>query len=229
VARRRPEPLLRPRQGRYLAQLLPPREALAAEIELAAARHRWRTVAPAVARLWEALAAREPASRVVEVGCGVGYGTLHLARGAAAGTVVAIDEDGAALAHARRHLERGGVAARVELAAGRVGEIVDRLAGPIDLAVVDAARVDEPRRALDLLLPLVRIGGTLAFAGLLADGRVADPALRDEDDARAAALERFNPYLAIHPQLTAVLLPLGDGVGLAVKRRPTVRELGGPY
>ena len=38
--------------------------------------------------------------------------------------------------------------------------------------------------------------------------------------------------IAIHigdPQLAAVLLPLGDGVGLAVKRRPTLREMGGPF
>ena len=75
----------------------------------------------------------------------------------------------------------------------------------------------------------MRVGGTLAFAGLLADGRVGDPALREGDDRHARELERFNPYLSIHPQLTAVLLPLGDGVGLAVKRRPTVRELGGPF
>jgi predicted O-methyltransferase YrrM len=33
----------------------------------------------------------------------------------------------------------------------------------------------------------------------------------------------------IHPQLATVLLPLGDGVGLAVKRKPTIRELGGPF
>jgi len=33
----------------------------------------------------------------------------------------------------------------------------------------------------------------------------------------------------IHPQLATVLLPLGDGVGLAVKKKVTIRELGGPY
>jgi predicted O-methyltransferase YrrM len=228
VARHRPEPLLRPLQGRYRERLLPPRGALAVEIERAAERHGWRVVAPAVARLWEALATREPGGRIVEVGCGVGYGTLHLARGAAAGALVAIDDDAAALARARDHLGRAGVGERVELVAGGISEVAERLAGPFDLAVVDAAR-SEPRRALDLLLPLLRVGGTIAFAGLLADGRIADPARRDDPDPRAAAIEHFNPYLTIHPQLAAVLLPVGDGVGIAVKRRPTMRELGGPF
>jgi hypothetical protein len=33
----------------------------------------------------------------------------------------------------------------------------------------------------------------------------------------------------IHPQLVSVLLPLGDGVGLAVKQKITIREQGGPF
>jgi hypothetical protein len=33
----------------------------------------------------------------------------------------------------------------------------------------------------------------------------------------------------MHPQLEAVLLPLGDGVGLATKTRALRSELGGPY
>lgn len=228
MTRRSPESLLRPRQGRYLASLRPPRDAVRREIEGRAASEGWRIVTPEVARLLEGLAARDSAPRIVEVGCGVGYATLHLARGAAEGRIVAVDDDPAALELAREHLARAGVAERVELRAGAPPEALDGLTAPLDLVVVDAARW-EPRRLLDLLLPLVRVGGTLVFLGVLADGRVGDPALRDEDDRLALQLERFNPYLSIHPQLTAVLLPLGEGVALAVKRRPTMRELGGPY
>jgi len=228
VTRRAPDPLLRPRQSRYLAALRPPRDPLRLAIEAAAARAGNRLVTPEVARLFEGLAARESAPRIVEVGCGVGYVTLHLARGAPQGAIVAIDDDAAALERARDHLTRAGVAARVELRRAELPAALEQVTAPLDLVVIDAAR-HEPRRLLDMVLPLVRVGGTLAFAGLLADGRVGDPALRALDDRHARELERFNPYLSIHPQLTAVLLPLGDGVGLAVKRRPTVRELGGPF
>lgn len=228
MKRPNPEPLLRPRQSRYLASLRPPRDTVRREIERRAASEGWRLVTPEVARLLEGLAARDGAPRIVEVGCGVGYATLHLARGAAEGRIVAVDDDAAALAIARKHLELAGVAARVELRAGAPPAALDGLTAPLDLVVVDAARW-EPRRLLDLLVPLVRVGGTLVFLGVLADGRVGDPALRDADDRLALQLERFNPYLSIHPQLTAVLLPLGAGVALAVKRRPTRRELGGPF
>jgi hypothetical protein len=33
----------------------------------------------------------------------------------------------------------------------------------------------------------------------------------------------------MHPQLDSVLLPLGDGVGLATKTKPTIMEMGGPF
>jgi predicted O-methyltransferase YrrM len=64
---------------------------------------------------------------------------------------------------------------------------------------------------------------------LLGHGAIADPSLREEGDRAATEIEKFNPYLMIHPQLATVMLPLGDGVGLAVKRRITMRELGGPF
>jgi len=33
----------------------------------------------------------------------------------------------------------------------------------------------------------------------------------------------------IHPQLTATIMAVGDGVGLATKTKLTMREQGGPY
>ena len=57
----------------------------------------------------------------------------------------------------------------------------------------------------------------------LAQGRLADPGPEDLGDPGIRALEQFNPYLMIHPQLRAVMLPLGDGVALASKSRPLVR------
>ena len=47
--------------------------------------------------------------------------------------------------------------------------------------------------------------------------------------SEAREIERFNPYFMIHPQLATVLLPLGDGVGLGVKKKITIREMGGPF
>ena len=45
--------------------------------------------------------------------------------------------------------------------------------------------------------------------------------------AMADALRAFNGYLMIHPQLQAVVLPFGDGLGVATKTKPLIIEMGG--
>lgn len=223
------DPILRPRQARYLERLLPRRDALVSEMEAKSAELGVPSATPQVARLLEALAAIEPAGRVLEVGTGIGYGTLHLARGAREGRVITIDIDAERLAIARGFLERGGVAGRVELAHGAALDLLPRLEGPFHLVFLDGAKSDY-RRCLDLALPLVTVGGRVVVDNLLWHGSIADPARRPAaGDPDAVAIERFNPYFTIHPQLATSLLPIGDGVGLGVKRRPTMRELGGPY
>ncbi|MBP1642811.1 MAG: putative O-methyltransferase mdmC [Acidobacteria bacterium] len=228
MARAAADPILRPRQARYLERLRPPRDPLRREMEAAAAAEGIPIASPDLARLLEALAAIRPDGRVLEVGTAIGYGTLHLARGAHAGTVVSIDSDAERLERARGYLERAGVAGRVELVHGRALEVLARLEPMFDLVFLDAEKT-EYRRQLDLVVPKLPVGGRVVVDNLLWHGRIADPQLRPEGDRDAAAIEAFNPYLMIHPQLATVLLPLGDGVGLAVKRRVTMRELGGPY
>lgn len=223
-----PEPVLRPRQARYLERLRPPVDPLRAEMEEVARREGIPIAHPELARLLEAVAAVSPAGRVLEIGTAIGYGTLHLARGAREGRVVTIDRDAAAQERARAFLERAGVAARVEMVHGAALEVLARLEGPFDLVYLDADKT-EYRRCLDLALPMMPVGGRILVDNLLWQGRIADPSLRPEGDRVADAIERFNPYFLIHPQLAASILPVGDGVGFAVKRRETIRELGGPF
>lgn len=197
-------------------------------MEKHAAAHGVPVARPELGRLLESLAAARPEGRCLEIGTAIGYGTLCLARGAREGRVVTIDRDPARQETARRFLEAAGVLDRVELLTGEALALIPGLEGPFELVYIDGDKRDY-RRCLDLTLPLVSVGGFVVVDNLLWKGRVADPGVRIEDDPSLAEIERFNPYFMIHPQLAASLLPLGDGVGLAVKRRPTMRELGGPY
>ena len=221
-------PILRPEQQRYLDGLLPPRDALVREMEAYAAEHDVPIARPELARLLEALAASRPAGRVIEIGTAIGYGALALARGAREGQVLTVDRDPARLELARGYLERAGVLPRVVLHLGDALEYARTAPGPFDLVYLDGDKGDY-RRLLDTLLPKVAMGGFIVVDNLLWKGTIAEPELRDDDDRAAFEIERFNPYLMIHPQLATVLLPLGDGIGLAVKKKITMRELGGPF
>lgn len=218
--------LLLPQQESYLERLLPPRDPLLREMEERAAQEDIPISDPEVGRFLGILARATGARLVVEIGTAIGYGALCLARGAPEARVISIDTDPQRLAVARGYLERAGVADRVELIEGAALEALPRLAGPFDLAYVDAVK-KEYRRYLDQLVPKLRVGGVVALDNLLWKGRVADPP--DEDDPDADALRAFNGYLMMHPQLQAVVLPFGDGLGVATKTKPTIMEMGGPY
>lgn len=214
--------ILHAAQARYLDALLPPREPLLVEMEAHAAREGIPISDPEVGRLLAILAAATAPRRILEIGTAIGYGVIWLARGAPEARITTIDRDPAQLAAARRYVARAGVLDRVELVEGEAVEVLRRLEGPFDLAYVDAAK-RQYRRYLDLLLPLLRPGGLVALDNLLWKGRVAAPAGTAEDE-EAAALRDFNRAFARHPGLEALVLPLGDGLGLAVKARGTASE-----
>ena len=184
--------ILRPDQERYLDRLLPPRDAVLAEIDAAAADEDIPISDPEVGRLLEVLAATTGAKRIVEVGTAIGYGTLCLARGAPEARVVTLDKDGERLARARAWLQRAGVAERVELVEGEALAVVDQLEGPFELAYVDAVKTDY-RRYLDRLLPKMALGGLLVFDNLLWKGQVAEPPAGEGRSCAASLMERTLP------------------------------------
>jgi caffeoyl-CoA O-methyltransferase len=222
--------ILQPEQESYLDRMLPPRDALLREMEELAHREDVPITDPEVGRLLGVVARATGARSILEIGTAIGYGTLCLARGAPEARVTTIDISPQQIARARGFLERGGVLQRVELLEGAALEVLHRLTGPFDLVFIDAVK-SEYRRYLDLALPKLRVGGTLIFDNLLWGGKVAAPPddETDEDDKDTEALRAFNGYLMMHPQLDTVLLPLGDGTGLATKTKPTIMEMGGPF
>ena len=216
--------ILRPEQEDYLERLLPPRDPVLREMEEQAAREDVPISDPEVGRLLSILARSLGARLILEVGTAIGYGTLCLARGAPEARVVSIDTDPERLATARRYLDRAGVAGRVELIEGAALDVLPRLEGPFDLVYLDAVKT-EYRRYLDQVLPRMRTGGLLVCDNLLWSGRVAAA----DEDQDTEALRAFNGYLMMHPQLQAVVLSVGDGLGVAVKLKPTILEMGGPF
>jgi predicted O-methyltransferase YrrM len=220
------EPILRPRQAAYLDKLTPARPSDLRSMEVYGAEHGVPISDPEVGRLLKLLVRAVGANRVLEIGTAIGYGTLWLARGGSKVRVTTIERDAKILSVARSFLARAGVEDRVELHEGEALEILPRLRPPFDLVYLDGDK-EGYLRCLDAALQLLRVGGLVVIDNLLWKGWVADPP--EEEDKATGALRAFNGYLMNHPQLSAIVLPLADGLGLAVKKRPLVTDLGGPF
>jgi len=202
-------------QAEYLDHLLPQGDQLLTEMEVYAAKHNVPIADREVATFIEITARASGAKRALEIGMAIGYSVVHLARGMGQGSqVVTIEPNDQMISAASGYLERAGLMDRVRIERGKALDVMPRLNETFDLLFIDAVK-EEYKQYLDLGLPRLRSGGVVIVDNLLWGGRVAS----DDTEASTVALRDFNPYFINHPQLRAVVLPVGDGLGYAVKHK----------
>jgi caffeoyl-CoA O-methyltransferase len=156
------------------------------------------------------------AERAVEVGTFTGYSSICIARALApGGHLLCCDVSEEYTAIARRAWARAGVDDRITLRIGPAADTLRELPDdpPIDLAFIDA---DKRRygRYYEELVRRLRPGGAVIVDNTLWSGRVA----RGGDDPDTKALQEFNDMVAADQRVVSYLLPIRDGVTLAVKR-----------
>lgn len=222
-----PDAILHAAQARYLDALEPARDGVLAELEALAARRGEPITDPEVASFLAVVARSTGARRIVELGTNVGYGAIVLARAAGpSAKVLTVELDAALAREARAHVARAGLEGRVEVVEAEALAWLDALEGPVDLAYVDCVKRDYPAY-LERLVPRLAPGGVIVADNVLWKGLVAADDVPEDQRATVDALRRFNAALVGHPLLRGVVLPLGDGVGYAV-RLPSPPTSGAP-
>ena len=162
------------------------------------------------------LAAAVAARAVVEVGTGAGVSGIWLLGGMRPEgvlTTVDIDPDNQRAAK-EAFVEAGNAPSRFRLINGSAVEVLPRLTdGAYDLVFIDADKTAYSvyhEQAVRLLRP----GGVLAYDNMLWHDRVADSAVRDTE---TSSLREFGRTVRDDDRLIPALLPVGDGLLVAVK------------
>jgi predicted O-methyltransferase YrrM len=204
----------------YLRESRRAPDALLGEMEAHGEREGIPIVVPETGAFLEALTAAAAARRVVEVGTAIGVSTLHIARALPEdGLIVSFEVDEARHRAARAYLDRAGLGGRADLRLRDAGEGLAELEpGEWDMVFLDGLKGDYPRH-LELSLPLLRTGGTVLVDNTLLGGRVANADGPEHwSDEAVETMRRFNAGLLQRDDMAAALLPVGDGVLMAVKR-----------
>ena len=209
--------IIRPEQAEYLERLTPDNAGLLAEMEGYAAEHRVPIADREVARFVEITTRSTGARRVLEIGMAIGYTALHVARALPeGGEVVTIEPSEEMIERSTHYLDRAGLRERVRIERGYALEVIPRLTVEFDMIFLDAVK-QEYAGYLELSLPLLRAGGVVLADNLLWGGQVAGEIRSEDQTASTQSLREFNQIFVRHPQLLAVVLPVGDGLGYAVK------------
>ncbi len=163
------------------------------------------------------IAAVSGARAVLEVGTGAGVSGLWLLDGMSPdGVLTTIDHEVEFQRQARQAFRAAGVSSqRTRLIAGRALDVLPRMAARgYDLVVVDADIAETPEY-LDHAVRVLRPGGVVAVVHALWHDRVSDPAQRDQDTVVMREIVRV---LGQTEEFLPCLLPVGDGLAVAVRR-----------
>jgi predicted O-methyltransferase YrrM len=201
---------------RYLDRLHPRLSRVLARMDDEGGKEDIPVVGTAVGRFLRVLATAIKAKRVLEIGTAIGYSALWLGgalpRG---GELVTIDPDVTRTDRAKANWREARIAARLVVKNGAALEVLPTLKGRFDLVFIDALK-REYSGYLDRSLPLLRPGGVVAVDNLLWSGRASGATAADDPDT--LAIRAFNERFLAHRSLVATIIPLGDGLGVGVKR-----------
>ncbi len=204
-------------QAEYLDRLIPQPDPLLREMEEYAAEHHVPIADREVALFLEITARAIKARRILEVGMAIGYSVIHLARGMdEGGRVLSIEPDEGMISASQGYIERAGLSGKVRIERGKGLEVIPRLRETFDLVFIDALK-EEYAGYLEHVLPRLRTSGVIIVDNLLWGGQVAGEIRSPDQESSTNALRSFNEMFVAHPKLRAEVLPVGDGLGYAVK------------
>jgi caffeoyl-CoA O-methyltransferase len=199
----------------YIYSMLPKREEVLAEMEDYATQHSVPIVGPAVARVLQQLAMMINARSVFELGSAIGYSTIWWAQAVGEkGKVIYTDGDSKNAERARAYFDRANVSKRIQIHTGDALEFLSEQKQEFDIIFNDVDKEDYPR-VLRLVAPRLRKGGLFITDNVLWSGRVAE---QNPSEATTKAIIEFNRKLYEAKEFYTTILPLRDGLAVAVKK-----------
>jgi caffeoyl-CoA O-methyltransferase len=204
-----------PSVDNYIYSLLPARDEVLAEMEAEATKRNIPIVGPAVGRFFHQLALITHAKTVFELGSAIGYSTIWWARAVGeGGRVHYTDSDSRNAEQARRYFQRAGVADRIKVHVGDAIELLSEQKDEFDIVLNDIDKEDYPR-VLRMVAPRLKKGGLFVTDNVLWSAKVTEA---NPKEASTKAIQEFNRQLYQSPDFFTTVLPIRDGVAVAMKK-----------
>lgn len=204
--------IVNPEIERYMANLLPARDAVLQEMEEQAAKRDIPIVGPTVGRVLAQLVMICKAKRIFELGSAIGYSTIWLARAAGPGAEVHYSDSSAENAReAQGYFKRAGIDHLIQVHVGDALESLAKTSGQFDFIFNDVNKEGYPA-VLQAVPSRLKRGALFVTDNTLYHERVLNPR-----EACDHAVVEFNRELYESTQFFTTLLPIRDGVGVSFR------------
>jgi len=173
-------------------------------------------ISPAQASFMQILLRLARAKEVIEVGTLAGYSAIAMARALPPdGRVRTIEINPKHADFTRKQVEKSDVAGRVEVLVGAGRDVLPTFADDsADVAFLDADKSGYPAY-LEECLRIVRRGGLIMVDNAFAFGELF---ARRPKDRETPAVREFNEIMARTSGLQSLIVPIGDGLWVGVRR-----------
>lgn len=203
----------------YLRKEIPERRGILKELEEYAEKNSVPIVQPETAKFLETMMCLKRPVRILEVGCAIGYSAILMSQYLAdGGSITTLEWDAETCEIARANIEKAGLSDKITVVLGDAKDIIPTLTGEYDVIFLDGPKAHYIYMLNDCIR-LLKKGGMLISDNILYKGMIAD----DEHVIRrkitiVKRLRRFISAQMQRDELETVILPLGDGVTVAVKK-----------
>jgi predicted O-methyltransferase YrrM len=214
-------PFLPENVSRYIAEHAVREAPVLRELRKATASVKWSgmQIGADQGNLMALLVKLAGAKRCLEIGTYTGYSALAVALALPKdGKIICCDISEEWTAIGKPFWKKAGVEKKIDLRIGPALRTLDQLLksqkGKFDFVFIDADK-ENYLNYYEQCLKLVRRGGLIAIDNVLWSGEVAN---EKAQDATTLALRKFNDKLHKDKRVDLVMLSIGDGVTLALKR-----------
>lgn len=205
----------------YVADFNKQQDAFVVEMEHYAAAHHVPIMDRGGMELFISLLRLQKPLRILEIGSAIGYSAIRIAEALPGATVVTIERDNARYLKAVDYITRSGLEERIAIveADALLTEEPVIFQQTYDALFIDAAK-GQYKRFFEKYSPTVATGGVIYCDNMFMHGAI----LYDEKEiprrnrTMIRNLKEFTAWIMAHPDYETSLLPVGDGLLIAVKK-----------